>query len=226
MSAFVISVCAGTVIQAITTRKRIDKNLQVPKCMCHEHIDGELRIIMLGDSLAAGLGTQCISETPGILISNHFKQYYNIDYKNFAQVGATSIDLYNQVLKCISYDPDIVFIVIGTNDITHLKPIYKTAPYLKQCVKMLTTAGIETVVITTPNILYVTSIHIPLRFVLGILSIIYSRIQSYIVHSAGGKTISLNTKLNKSMFSIDQYHPNPAGYKYISNLILNTYKDY
>lgn len=80
----------------------------------------EIRYIASGDSTALGLGSTNIENTYAYKIAKSLSHKSSVIYKNIAVSGAKTDDvLEKQLSKIINFDPDIVTISMGANDLTH-----------------------------------------------------------------------------------------------------------
>ena len=84
-----------------------------------------LRLAVLGDSSAAGLGCQRAEQTPGALLAGglarELQRRVLLDVQ--AVVGARARDLDTQVARALARGVDLTVIMIGANDVTHRTPI-------------------------------------------------------------------------------------------------------
>lgn len=74
--------------------------------------------VALGDSLTAGVGVDKYEQSYPYLVASFLSRKNNVDLIDEAVPGYTSADLVNRLLdKAISDKPDIVTVLVGTNDI-------------------------------------------------------------------------------------------------------------
>lgn len=85
----------------------------------------ELTFVVLGDSTAAGVGaSEPGNAYPQLLARRLADDGYRVDLQVFGASGARVADVRSEQLeKTIEADPDLVFIGIGANDVTHLTPL-------------------------------------------------------------------------------------------------------
>ena len=82
----------------------------------------EIRYIAAGDSTAVGEGASSIENTYAYRIAESISKDSRVVYGNVAVSGAKTGDvLENQLSKIIDFDPDIVTISMGANDLTHFR---------------------------------------------------------------------------------------------------------
>ncbi len=190
-----------------------------------EDLPDVISFVMMGDSLAVGLGASNYHETPGILISKILTTRLNssVKYHNVAASGAIAIDLYDQTLQALVFKPDITVIVIGTNDITHAKSTSAGIRALRDSIVELHNVGSKVYAVPCIDLSMVSAINEPLRSLLGIFSRKYARVQRETVLGLGATVIDTQILIkqfnNDSMFSIDKFHPSSSGYQLISHVI-------
>ncbi|WP_179203297.1 SGNH/GDSL hydrolase family protein, partial [Streptomyces griseiscabiei] len=106
--------------------------------------DPPLRLVMLGDSTAAGQGVHRSRQTPGALIASGLAAVAErpVLLRNVALPGAQSDDLDRQValvLEDPALVPDVCVIMIGANDVTHRMPPTRSVRHLSSAVRRLRT---------------------------------------------------------------------------------------
>ena len=81
-----------------------------------------LRLVMLGDSTVAGLGAESAEESLVLQTAQRVADGLGRDVqaKGLGVSGARTGDVLNEQIPMIEPDTDIVVIVIGSNDVTHL----------------------------------------------------------------------------------------------------------
>jgi lysophospholipase L1-like esterase len=181
----------------------------------------EISMVMLGDSMAAGLGVATADETPAALIATGLSERAGAPVRltNVALVGAQSSDLDRQVTLALAARPDIALIMIGANDVTHRIQPSLSCALLQAAVRRLREAGCEVVVGTCPDLGTIEPIAQPLRFLARRWSRQLAAAQTIVVVETGGRTVSLGDLCAtafidnpREMFSADRFHPSAAGY--------------
>lgn len=188
-----------------------------------------LRFVMIGDSLAAGLGADSPLDTIGALVAQGIADAAGrpVRFVNVATVGARSADLEGQVTRALLLKPHIVVMLIGGNDVTHLTRPQAAVRDLGNAVGRLVDAGAEVVVGTCPDLGSIKPIRQPLRTVARRLSRQLAAGQTVAVVEAGGRSVSLADLLGPAfsehpaeMFADDQFHPSSKGYLLAAEALL------
>lgn len=182
-----------------------------------------VRCLVLGDSAAVGYGMTHRDATPPAMIGIGLAHVLGaqIDVRSEAVVGAQTSDLRDQIDAALDdgFVPDLVVVVIGTNDVTHRVPSYVSTRLLGAAVKRLTDLGAEVVVGTCPDLGTVRPIPQPLRWIARRKSRVLARKQTVAIVRAGGRAVSLGsllgvlfTEKHDVMFGEDRFHPSETGY--------------
>jgi hypothetical protein len=148
-----------------------------------------------------------------------------------AVTGAESRELDEQVDRALTEHPDVALIMIGANDVTTLTKTAVSVRHLEDAVRRLTAAGCEVVVGTCPDLGTIRPIAQPLRTFARRWSRQMAAAQTIAVVEAGGRTVSLGSVLgpafasDRSMFSVDEFHPSAAGYAQAAAVLLPSVAD-
>jgi len=188
-----------------------------------------VKIVLLGDSSAAGYGVERVEETPGALLASGVAERADrrVYLRAFAKVGARSSDLAGQLDRALPIEPDVAVILIGVNDVTHRVRPAASVGHLAEAVRRLREAGVAVVVGTCPDLGTVKPIPPPLKQVARTWSRRMAAAQSIAVVEGGGRTVSLGSVLGPEfaaapalLFGPDQFHPSAAGYRSLSAVLL------
>ncbi|MGH3662848.1 MAG: SGNH/GDSL hydrolase family protein [Micromonosporaceae bacterium] len=180
-----------------------------------------LRLAVLGDSSAAGLGVEHPDETPGALLASNLSRIAGrpVELSCLAVVGALSANLHTQVRQATPLRPDLTLIMIGGNDVTHRVWPSVAVRHLSAAVRELRAINSEVVVGTCPDLGTIEPIRPPLRWLARRWSRELAAAQTIAVVEAGGRTVSLGDLLGPEfarapdrLFSADQFHPSATGY--------------
>ncbi|MFN8125453.1 MAG: SGNH/GDSL hydrolase family protein [Candidatus Nanopelagicales bacterium] len=186
------------------------------------------RLVIIGDSVAAGLGADLPSETIGARLAQLVSDYSHqaVVLSNVAMVGARTKDLEAQVTRALHYRPHVAVIIIGGNDVTHAVRRSVSVERLDTAIRRLRAADVQVVVGTTPDFGTVQPIRPPLRWLLRELSRSLAAAQAVAVVRAGGRAVSLGDLLGPEfsarpgqLFSADQFHPSTEGYEAVAQVL-------
>jgi lysophospholipase L1-like esterase len=188
-----------------------------------------IKVVLLGDSSAAGYGVRSVEETPGAMIGSALAAQAGrrVHLGVFSKVGARSADLAGQIDEALPTGPHAAVILIGANDVTHGVPIRVAVRLLEAAVRRLLDAGVAVVVGTCPDLGTVQPIPQPLRFGARVWSRRLAATQTVAVVEAGGRSVSLGSILGPEfeaapamLFGPDRYHPSAAGYEAMAGVLV------
>lgn len=188
-----------------------------------------IKIVLLGDSGAAGYGVERVQDTPGAIVASSVAEQANrrVYLKSLAVVGAESRHLAAQIDLALPIEPDVAVINIGANDVTHRVPPSVSVRHLSGAVRRLRAAGAQVVVGTCPDLGTVTPIVPPLRQVARQLSRKLAAAQAKAIVEAGGRSVSLGDILGPEFaaqphlfFGPDRFHPSEQGYASLAGVLL------
>lgn len=225
-----LSACvAGTIAgQAGVAHRRIGAAMRALTFVpgtdgCYGDGDGDpVRMVMLGDSVAAGFGVSDPDTTVGPLLARALSQHVHrpVMLTNVARVGARSVDVHAQGQQALHGRPDVAVIIVGANDVTHLQANGAAAHALRDTVTNLRQVGAHVVVGTCPDLGAVRPVPTGLRHVLSVMSNRYSHAQCVTVTAAGGVAVCLADAMSRdrttvpgSLFADDGFHPSQAGHR-------------
>ncbi|HJQ07417.1 MAG TPA: SGNH/GDSL hydrolase family protein [Nocardioides sp.] len=189
-----------------------------------------LDLLMLGDSIAAGLGAERRKDTLGARLAKGLAKHTHrsVRLRTAAIVGSESSALGEQIDSLPhDYAPDVVVIVIGGNDVTHRVPVAKSVAYLEEAIRRMRARGAEVVVGTCPDLRAVRPVPQPLRSIGSRLSRQLAAAQAVAAVEGGAHAVSLAhvvgpmfVKDPEEMFSVDRFHPSALGYRRTAKALL------
>lgn len=192
------------------------------------YLGPSVRLVMLGDSSATGLGCAGPAETPGALlaggVARDLKRRVRLDV--YAVVGGRSASLDTQVAKALQSPVDLAVIMVGANDVTHRVWPGDAAAQLGRAVATLRAAGAVVVVGTCPDLGAVKPLLQPLRTVAAYWSRRMATAQAVAVAENGGTSVSLGSLLgeefsrHEGLWSADRFHPSADGYRRVADVLL------
>ena len=190
-----------------------------------------VKLLMLGDSSAAGMGTETAQQTVGAIIAHGVSALSGrpVQLTNVSVIGAESSGLDPQLADALERvdEPDVAVILIGANDVTHRIDKSTAVRHLEQTVSALRATGCEVIVGTCPDLGTIEPVAQPLRLLARRWSRDLAAAQTVAVIGAGGRTVSLGdllgpqfATLSEEMFSPDRFHPSPGGYARVASALL------
>ena len=189
-----------------------------------------LRLLMLGDSIAAGLGAERPKDTLGARIARGLAKelHRSVELSTGAVVGSESSALAGQIgLLADDYRPDVAVIVVGGNDVTHRVPVGESVKHLEAAIGRLRERGAEVVVGTCPDLGLLRPVPQPLRSLGSRMSRQLASAQASAATRTGAHAVSLRHVVGPffitnpdEMFSLDRFHPSALGYKRTAKALL------
>ena len=186
----------------------------------------KLRLVLLGDSAAIGVGVEWLAETVGGQLARMLAEggpetgERHVLLSSVGVAGSRSTDLATQVARALLGDkPDVAVVLIGANDAAGLRSPEEAAEHLGAAVRRLRDAGVEVVVGTCPDLGAIRAVAPPLRQVAGMLGRRMAKAQARAVVSAGGVVVDLAEetgavfRADAGTLCYDGFHPSADGYR-------------
>ena len=221
--------------QAAIARERIGKPLGEQSLdadrVWRRSLGGEpIRLLLLGDSLAAGLGAEHRKQTLGGRVAKALAREMQrpVLLRTGAVVGSESSALAGQLDALPEdYRADVAVIVVGGNDVTHMVSPSAAAEHLEQAVLRLKTLGTPVVMGTCPDLGTLQPVPQPLRAILSRMSRRLALEQTKVAWRTGAVPVDLRQAVGptfhdqpEEMFSLDKFHPSAAGYRRTAEALL------
>lgn len=189
-----------------------------------------IRLVLLGDSTALGVGVDRMSDTVGgqlaaLLAGGPGGR--RVELSNVAVAGSLSADLGTQVARAlVGVRPDIAVILVGGNDTTRFVRSSDAVEHLAAAVRRLRGAGVSVVVGTCPDLVAARAFAVPLRQLIGWRGRRLARAQAIAVRAADGVPVDLVEqtgalfRADPGTFCHDGYHPSADGYRVWAHALL------
>jgi len=221
--------------QAAIARGRIGKPLgeQSPDAdrIWKRSLDGHpIDLVLLGDSLAAGLGAEHRKQTLGGRLAKGLAKRMQrpVRLHTAAVVGSESTALAGQLAALPDgYRADVAVIIVGGNDVTHMVPPWSAAGELEKVILSLQENGTPVVVGTCPDLGTLQPVPQPLRALLSRMSHRLALEQTKVAWRTGAVPVDLRRAVGPTfreqpdeMFSLDRFHPSAAGYRRTAEALL------
>jgi lysophospholipase L1-like esterase len=185
-----------------------------------------LRLVLLGDSAAVGVGVEWLSETVGGQLARLLADgtaetgERHVLLSSVGVAGSRAADLGTQVARALLGDkPDVAVVLIGAHDATSMRNPEESAQLLGQAVRRLCDSGVRVVVGTCPDLGALRAIAPPLRQMAGLLGRRMAKAQARAVLAAGGAVVDLGEdtgavfRADAGTFCYDGFHPSADGYR-------------
>lgn len=189
-----------------------------------------IELLILGDSIAAGLGAETPRQTLGAQLARRLakRTHRAVRLHTAATVGAETSMLRAQLAGLPTrYRPHVAVVVVGGNDVTHRVRIPDSVAHLAEAVSALQARGCEVVVGTCPDLSALRPVPQPLRALGGMSSRQLARAQREAVIELGARAVPLAHVVGPfflarpdEMFAIDRFHPSGAGYRRTAKALL------
>ena len=187
-------------------------------------------LLLLGDSIAAGLGAAKPKHTLGAQLARRTARETHRAVRLYtgAYVGSETSMLRAQLAALpAGYRPDVAVIVVGGNDVTHRVRTAESVRHLREAVTSLQDLGTAVVVGTCPDLGALTAVPQPLRTLARVASRQLANAQRDLVLGLGERVVSLAHVVGpffvtqpEEMFAVDRFHPSSAGYKRTAKAML------
>ncbi|MGY3516618.1 SGNH/GDSL hydrolase family protein [Micromonospora sp. PTRAS2] len=189
-----------------------------------------LRLVLLGDSSALGVGVARLGDTVGGQLANLLAEGpagRRVHLSSVGVSGSRSTDLATQVARALlGPRPDVAVVLIGANDATALRSPAEAGAYLGSAVRRLREAQVEVVVGTCPDLGAARAIAPPLRQLVGWSGRRIARAQTAAALDAGGTVVDLGTetgpvfRADAGTLCHDGFHPSADGYRIWAHALL------
>jgi lysophospholipase L1-like esterase len=189
-----------------------------------------LDLLLLGDSIAAGLGADTAKQTLGAQLAKRLAKQTgrSVRLHTAARVGAETSMLEAQLAGLpAGYVPDVAVVVVGGNDVTHRVKVSDSVADLARTVTALHESGAAVVVGLCPDLGSLTAVPQPLRALAGVASRQLAAAQRDTVVRLGAHAVSLAEVVGPffvsrpdEMFALDRFHPSGAGYRRTAKALL------
>ncbi|WP_110183115.1 SGNH/GDSL hydrolase family protein [Nocardioides solisilvae] len=187
-------------------------------------------LLLLGDSIAAGLGAEDPQHTLGGQLARRLarRTRRTVRLHTAARVGAETSMLRAQLADLPpGYRPDVAVVVVGGNDVTHRVRVATSRAQLGEAIEALHGLGAGVVVGTCPDLGTLRAVPQPLRSLGSLASRQLAHAQREVALSSGAWAVSLSDVVGPfflaqpdAMFAIDRFHPSEAGYRRTAKALL------
>lgn len=175
-----------------------------------------LRLLILGDSAAAGVGVSHQDEALlGQLLSLLTPQY-RVSWQLHATSGFRLIDVYQSLDALHDQQIDVVILSVGVNDVTALTPIQRWQAQYQQLLTRLSQQQQATQIWCTavPPMHAFSALPQPLRWLLGQRAHHLNRVLAQLLHAyPNAHFLAPELPLQPKMLASDGFHPAAPAYQ-------------
>lgn len=177
-----------------------------------------VRLLLLGDSTAAGVGASTTAGSVGGRLAAALATKRRVTLGSVAVAGARAADLPAQVSAALKERPDVVLILIGANDATHVTRLGTVGRLLDAAVRRLRAAGVAVVVAGCPDLGAARAFPQPLRAIAAARGRAVADRERAAAAAAGAAYVDLGRATGSAMrrdartLSADRFHPSDRGY--------------
>ena len=187
-----------------------------------------LKYLAAGDSTAVGVGASSVEKSYTYQLTDYFAIKNTVEYHNIAVIASKTEDVVEKQLPAIiAFNPDVITISIGANDLNHLKKDARIIQNYKIIIAELTKKTNAQIYITDiaaldNSELFPWFYRNYLRYRANginaqLLKLETERVKIINIHDFGWSGYSdLRTT-----FAADMFHPNDEGYKNWTNAFLS-----
>jgi len=176
-----------------------------------------VRVVWLGDSLAAGLGVDAVDETPARVVATMLDRA--VELRVLAVPGATSGEVLSAQLPFLPDGADVVILCVGANDVARLRSRRSYRRNLRAI--LAATAPTPTLVLSLPAMAMADRIPEPLRSLTGARARWFemARIRALKPHphavsiDIASRPAHISRRDGRTMLSADRFHPGAAVYR-------------
>lgn len=185
-----------------------------------------LEVVWLGDSTAAGVGA---SGAPAALPTQVAVGLERpVDLSVLARSGATVTDVVERQLPALAgLDPDLVFVSVGANDVTHLISRSDFKRRYRRLVAGLPESA-QVVLLGVPDMGAIPRLAQPLRAVAGFRGRQLDDVVREVAEDTGSAYVDIAGETGPALrreperfFAADRYHPSGAGYELWAQAVLD-----
>ncbi|MEL6572914.1 MAG: SGNH/GDSL hydrolase family protein [Pseudomonadota bacterium] len=175
----------------------------------------DIRLLIVGDSSAAGVGTSHQEEALLGQVKKRLIQTNTVHWWLDAKTGASTADAYQRLLRRPAQQVDIVSVSLGVNDITGHVPLPLWLARYNKLLNLLQEKFDAQVICVNgiPKMEYFPVLPQPLRWILGQQAKRFDwYLQKLVARRPECRFVPLDFEPDPSLMSEDGYHPGPKIY--------------
>lgn len=183
------------------------------------------RVAWLGDSLAAGLGCDDVTDTPAHLVARLLER--PVDVTMLAIPGARAADVLTSQLPLLRERPDLVVISVGANDVASSTTRSAYAAELDELLDRLCPTPV--LLLSLPDMSMADRMAEPLRSLAGARARWFEAARAQVARrhahvrsvDIATRPAGLSRQAGRHLLSADRFHPGAEGYRIWAERIAN-----
>lgn len=187
-----------------------------------------VEMVALGDSGMAGVGVDRLVDTLPVLVASRVAARTGrpVHVVSYGRSGARTRDVLSEQMTLVRRRPDVVVLLVGTNDVTHLTSGRALAKDTASLLSALSDLGSPVVMSSLPEFRAMRAMPRVVRAVLEYKAASVRKIQRRSVRDVANVR-SVNVRrmvghefvMDVSKMSADHFHPSAAGYARIADVL-------
>lgn len=186
-----------------------------------------LLVATVGDSLVAGVGAERFEETIPYRLAGILGADHRVTVRSFGVPGSRLRDVVREQVPALEgWCPDVLLVIVGANDVTHLSSRSRLRRELSELTAALDRLcpGTSVVVSSVPPYEAADSLPVPLRQCLGFRARQFTRLYRNALGPAGAFVYDASSIVvepfhqHPDYMSIDRFHPSAVGYAYLAGV--------
>jgi lysophospholipase L1-like esterase len=175
-----------------------------------------LRLLILGDSSAAGVGAETQAQALSGQLTTHLAPHFTVEWHLQAITGATTRSTLRDLHALPAQQFDVAVIALGVNDITHGAFLRGWLRDQDQMLDLLADKfdATQIHVCGLPPMARFPLLPQPLRWVLGRQALRFdAALQAQVSRRAGAEHIAFDIPFDARLMAPDGFHPGPEAYR-------------
>ncbi len=185
----------------------------------------ELRLLIAGDSAAAGVGVETQEQALAGMLSKRLADHFNVSWKLVAQTGYTATDLIRRLQSESAETFDVALLSVGVNDVTDRTSIGTWKKQIDELSELLRQKyQVRKILFTrVPPMHLFPALPQPLRWYLGWRAEMLDRWMREVVRNqSGAEVIESFSDPDPRYMATDGFHPGKFGYEEWAALAAST----
>ncbi|MFD1700060.1 SGNH/GDSL hydrolase family protein [Halopseudomonas phragmitis] len=175
-----------------------------------------LRLLLVGESTVAGVGVDSQAEALAGQLARQLAQATGraVEWRACGRNGVRAAECRSELLPAVSGQRwDLVVLVLGVNDTTHLTPRWRWRTEVSALITALGASGAQVLVSAVPPLGQFRALPQPLRAWFGLRAgLLDADLRRLVAHS-GAAYCTLDIPFQAHYLARDGYHPSAEGYR-------------